>query len=203
MEFEQQDLNNTPVWLRIWREQRENIQILAIALVLALLIRTFAAEPRYIPSQSMLPTLQVGDRLVVEKISYYLRSPAAGDIVVFDTPPRLLEGYGRDQAFIKRIVAVAGQTVKIENGQVYLNGVPQQENYIAEPPKGTWGPLQVPDHQYFVMGDNRNNSNDSRYWGFLPREYIIGRAWLRFWPLDRLGPVGPGTAALQRKPSQG
>lgn len=189
MELKQQNLNNTPIWRRIWEKQRENVQIIVIALVLAILLRTFVAEPRYIPSQSMLPTLQVGDRIVVEKISYYLRSPAVGDIVVFDTPPQLLENYPKDQAFIKRIIGIPGQTVQIKNGQVYLNGIPQQEDYIAEPPKDTWGPLQVPENQYFVMGDNRNNSNDSRYWGFLPREHIIGRAWWRFWPIDHFGPV--------------
>jgi signal peptidase I len=198
MELEEKDLGDSPAWLRVWRSQRENIQILVMALALALLIRTFVAEPRYIPSDSMLPTLQVGDRLVVEKISYHYRPPAAGDIVVF-YPPQQLQKYlqfqgltqkqALGQVFIKRIIGSAGQTVGVNNGQVWLNGEPQQEDYIAEPPDYNWGPATVPENQFFVMGDNRNNSNDSHIWGFLGKERIIGRAAFRFWPPNRIGPV--------------
>jgi signal peptidase I len=198
MALEEKDLENSPAWLRVWRSQRENIQILVMALALALLIRTFVAEPRYIPSDSMLPTLQVGDRLVVEKISYHLRPPAAGEIVVFYPPQQLqkylqFQGLTQKQAlrqvFIKRIIGEAGQTVGVKNGQVCLNGEPQQEDYIAEPPDYDWGPAPVPENQFFVMGDNRNNSNDSHIWGFLGKERIIGRAAFRFWPPNRIGPV--------------
>lgn len=169
---------------------RENVQILAIALTLALLIRFFIAEPRYIPSDSMVPTLQVRDRLIVEKVSYRLHPPVTGDIVVFDPPPQLqLQGYAKDQAFIKRVIGQPGQTVKITNGKVYVNDQPLQEPYIAEPPEYRWGPQTVPAGAVFVMGDNRNNSNDSHVWGFLPTSNIIGRAWLRFWPFDRWGSI--------------
>ncbi len=178
----------TPLLVRIWRSGGENLQILIIALVLALLIRTFVAEPRYIPSGSMLPTLQVGDRLVVEKISYLFRMPATGDIIVFNPPPQLLEqGYTKDQAFIKRVIAAPGQTVKIDNNAVVLNDTPLKEDYIAQPPNYKWGPAQVPQDKLFVMGDNRNNSNDSHIWGFLPKKNIIGHAFFRFWPLNRFG----------------
>ncbi len=174
--------------LRVWWE---NIQVLIIALVLALLIRTFVAEPRFIPSDSMVPTLAVGDRLVVEKLSYQFHPPHQGDIVVFDPPQQLQrQGYARDQAFIKRIIGEPGQTIAVRQGKVFIDGQPLQEPYILEPPNYTAGPYQVPADQYFVMGDNRNNSNDSHVWGFLPKQNIIGRAWLRFWPLDRLGRVG-------------
>ncbi len=171
-----------------WQHLRENFQILAIALILALGIRAFVAEPRYIPSVSMVPTLEVGDRVVVEKLSYHWRSPNTGDIIVFDPPAALQQyGYTKDQAFIKRVVAREGEMVRIHKGQLYLNDEPLQEEYIAEPPDYEWGPQQVPNDSVFVMGDNRNNSNDSHVWGFLPKTNIIGRAVGRFWPVNRIG----------------
>jgi signal peptidase I len=173
-----------------WRAWWENIQILIIALILALLIRVFIAEPRFIPSDSMLPTLEIGDRLIVEKLSYRLRPPEFGEIVVFDPPQQLqIQGYTKDQAFIKRIIGQPGQTVQVNNGTVFVNQQPLQEPYIAAPPNYTLPPVTVPDGEFFVMGDNRNNSNDSHVWGFLPQRNIIGRAWLRFYPFDRLGLV--------------
>ncbi len=173
-----------------WRAWWENIQILIIALILALLIRVFVAEPRFIPSDSMLPTLEVGDRLIVEKLSYRLHPPAFGEIVVFDPPQQLqIQGYTKDQAFIKRIIGQPGQTVQVNNGTVFVNQQPLQEPYIYVPPNYILPPVTVPDGEFFVMGDNRNNSNDSHVWGFLPQENIIGRAWFRFYPFKRLGLV--------------
>lgn len=173
-----------------WRSQRENLQFLAIALILALALRFFVAEPRYIPSDSMLPTLEVGDRLVVEKVSYRFHPPAFGDIVVF-RPPDILEelGYGQDQAFIKRIIGQPGQTLEVQDGRVILDGQPLTETYIAAPPAYDLPPFQVPEDAYFVMGDNRNNSNDSHVWGFLPRKNIVGHAIFRFYPPSRIGPI--------------
>jgi signal peptidase I len=191
MENQQKNPANLPQWLNIGKQVRENIQILAIALSLALLIRIFVAEPRYIPSDSMLPTLQVGDRLVIEKLSYRFHRPKTGDIIVFEPPESLqkqlqLQGYGKDQAFIKRVIGKPGEVVSIENGKVYLNKKPLDEKYIAEPPDYKWGPKKVPKDQLFVMGDNRNNSNDSHIWGFLPQKNVIGRACFRFWPFNRI-----------------
>ncbi|MDB9511332.1 signal peptidase I [Kamptonema animale CS-326] len=175
-------------WSRLWRSQKENIQIVAIALLLALFIRAFVAEPRYIPSDSMVPTLQIGDRLVVEKVSYHFHQPVTGDIIVFSPPQQLQKkGFTKDQAFIKRAIGSPGQTVAVHNGKVYLDNKPLQEDYIAEPPEYEWGPELVPENTYFVMGDNRNDSNDSSKWGFLPKRNIIGHAVFRFWPLDRGG----------------
>lgn len=180
----------TSTTLSLWKRMGENLQIVVIALFLALLIRTFVAEPRYIPSDSMVPTLQVGDRLVVEKVSYRVYTPATGDIVVFDPPQKLqVQGYAKDQAFIKRVIGIEGNTVAIENGKVYLNNQPLGEDYVAEPPNYQWGPEVIPKDQLFVMGDNRNNSNDSHIWGFLPKKNVIGHACFRFWPLDRIGQV--------------
>ncbi|NEP77731.1 MAG: signal peptidase I [Okeania sp. SIO3C4] len=183
--------STTPWWLKIWQQQKENIKVLTIALFLSLLVRIFIAEPRYIPSDSMIPTLEVGDRLVVEKVSYYFHPPVAGDIIVFQ-PPQLLQryGYAKNQAFIKRVIGLPGDIIKIENGLVYKNDQPLTENYIAEPPEYTLPiSIKVPENQYFVMGDNRNNSNDSHVWGFLPNKNIIGRAIFRFWPYQRFGPL--------------
>ena len=175
---------------KFWQQTRENLQIIAIALALALFIRAFVAEPRYIPSDSMLPTLEVGDRLVVEKVSYYFRPPAPGEIVVFDPPQQLqIQGYAKDQAFIKRVIGTPGQTVQIQDSKVYINGRPLDEDYIAEPPTYQMEPVQVPEDQLFVMGDNRNNSNDSHVWGFLPKQNVIGHACYRFWPFSRIGRV--------------
>ncbi|GAB4471694.1 MAG: hypothetical protein OHK0037_31160 [Elainellaceae cyanobacterium] len=171
-----------------WKTQRENGLVLAIALALALVIRLFVAEPRYIPSDSMVPTLQVGDRLVVEKVSYRLHPPEQGDIVVFDPPAQLQQlGYTTDQAFIKRVIGLPGQTVRVHLGKVWIDDQPLTEPYIAEPPGYEMRAIAVPPAHIFVMGDNRNNSNDSHVWGFLPVENIIGRAVFRFYPIARFG----------------
>ena len=178
-----------PKWLKFFRKQTENLQIIGLALAISVLIRLLVAEPRYIPSNSMIPTLDVGDRLVIEKVSYHFNPPTTGDIIVFEPPEILqLQGYSKDQAFIKRIIGLPGQTIDIKNGVVYIDDRPLEEDYIAELPDYLWqGPVKIPQDQYFVMGDNRNNSNDSHIWGFLPKENIIGRAVFRFWPFERIG----------------
>lgn len=177
-------------WRSLGVGQWGNIRVLAIALAVALTVRVLIAEPRYIPSNSMDPTLHIGDRLLVDKVSYRWQPPHRGDIVVFAPPPQLTRlGYETRQAFIKRIVGEPGQTVEVVQGQVVVDGQPLQEPYILEPPAYTLAPVTVPPGQVFVMGDNRNDSNDSHVWGGLPQQNIIGRARFRFWPLDRLGAV--------------
>ncbi|MEB3359952.1 MAG: signal peptidase I [Synechococcales bacterium] len=187
---ETQAAGSPSFWRQLWQAQKSNVQTLAIAIFLAIIIRLFVAEPRFIPSDSMVPTLQVGDRLVIEKVSYRLHPPQVGDIVVFE-PPRQLQvfGYTHDQAFIKRVMGVPGQILQVQDHVVYRDGKPLAENYTAEPPDYDIEPFQVPAGQYFVMGDNRNNSNDSHVWGFLPGENIIGRAVFRFWPWPRVGVI--------------
>ncbi|MCV3213598.1 signal peptidase I [Plectonema radiosum NIES-515] len=189
MTINESDAKQTPASKsKIWRILPENLTLVAIALCLAFLIRTFIAEPRYIPSDSMLPTLFTGDRLVVEKVSYKFHPPKTGDIIVFQPPTELQHrGYLKDQAFIKRVIGKPGEVISVAKGKVYLNGQPLEEDYIAEPPNQPFPPVTVPKDEFFVMGDNRNDSNDSRYWGFLPRKNIIGRATFRFWPFDRIG----------------
>ncbi len=179
--------------------KRDNLVTIVLALVLALGIRTFVAEARWIPSESMIPTLEIGDRLVVEKVSYHFTEPRRGDIVVFQ-PPAELDFRG---AYIKRIVGIPGDRMRIQDGVVFVNDVPLDEPYTAAPPtydcpgSGCFlGPdtdmtdFVVPEDSYFVMGDNRNDSQDSHVWGFLPRQNIIGHTFVRFWPLGRLHHFG-------------
>lgn len=166
----------------------EGLKTVALSAVLAFGIRTFVAEARYIPSGSMLPTLQINDRLIIDKVSYHFTQPERGDIVVFQPTEELRQQNFKD-AFIKRIIGLPGDTVEVKDDTVFVNGEALSENYLQDYPDYEWGPQTVPEDQYLVLGDNRNNSYDSHYWGFVPRENIIGRAVVRFWPLKRLGGV--------------
>ncbi|PKL79035.1 MAG: signal peptidase I [Candidatus Melainabacteria bacterium HGW-Melainabacteria-1] len=177
----------------------ELIETVVVAFLLAIMIRATLAEARFIPSGSMIPSLLVGDRLIVEKLSYYFKSPERGEIVVFYPPDsaqqpldggeRLMRwlGFTREAAYIKRVVALPGETIEIKQGQVLIDGQVLDEPYIKGPPIDEMGPRQIPPNHYFMMGDNRNNSRDSRVWGTLPRENVIGKTFLRFWPVQRLG----------------
>lgn len=181
---------------------RETAETVIGALVIALITRGAIAEPRYIPSGSMLPTLEINDRLIVEKISNYTQHIDRGDILVFYPPkdeplmeedPDLIKGSLRwlgltgEDAYIKRVVGLPGETISVSNGQVFINGEVLKENYIKEPPAYQMAPLTIPANNVFMMGDNRNNSADSHVWGPLPVKNIIGHASFRFWPPKRLG----------------
>ncbi|MCL1473691.1 signal peptidase I [Argonema antarcticum] len=168
----------------------EGLKTIGLSVVLALGIRTFVAEARYIPSGSMLPTLEINDRLIIDKLSYHFQSPHRGDIVVFSPTDTLKEQNFKD-AFIKRVIGLPGDKVQVKGGRVYINDKPIQEKYIEDKPDYQYGPKTVPANQYLVLGDNRNNSYDSHYWGFVPRDRIIGRAIVRFWPLNRMGELDP------------
>jgi signal peptidase I len=211
----------------------ETVKTLGLSAVLAFGIRTFVAEARYIPSGSMLPTLQINDRLIVDKISYHFKNLHRGDIVVFNPTETLKQEHYKD-AFIKRVIGLPGDTVEIENGRVYINGKPLEEPYTAQtdnpnseglvglvanpgtsvdvcknkPPyfvkqeKGNaaiWT-ATVPPDSYLVMGDNRNNSYDSRCWGVVAHDDIIGRAAIRFWPPQRVGGINPQPLYPDGKP---
>jgi signal peptidase I len=168
----------------------EGFKTIALSAVLAFGIRTFVAEARYIPSGSMLPTLQINDRLIVDKVGYHFRSPERGDIVVFSPTDKLQEQNYKD-AFIKRVIGLPGDKVEVKNGQVFINDQPLKEVYVEDKPQYRYGPEVVPKDSYLVLGDNRNNSYDSHYWGFVPRDRIIGRAIVRFWPPERVGGIQP------------
>ena len=166
----------------------ELAKTLLSAAILAFGIRSCVAEARFIPSESMLPTLEIDDRLIIEKISYRFRKPERGDVVVF-SPTEALKEENYREAFIKRVIGLPGDVVEVKEGNVYVNDRQLTEKYILDAPNYDYGPIKVPEGQYLVFGDNRNNSYDSRYWGFVPLENLIGRAAVRFWPLDRLGPL--------------
>ncbi|MDE3154682.1 MAG: signal peptidase I [Acidobacteriota bacterium] len=185
---------------------REYFESIVIAVILALFIRTFIVQAFKIPTGSMENTLLVGDHLLVNKFIFGptdsslerallpMREPRRGDIVVFKYP----EDPTRD--FIKRVIGLPGETVELRNKRVFVNGKELTEPYVhfLEPPTGppgqaettafdvreNYGPVTVPAREYFVMGDNRDNSEDSRYWGFLPRDYIKGKATLIYWSYE-------------------
>ena len=180
------------------------------ALVLAFLIKTFLVQAFYIPSGSMIPTLEIGDRVLVEKVTYRFREPQRGEVIVFSRPghdpgPRtvgsvvrsFLEGLGlvqpdADIDLIKRVVGLPGETVRIKKGRVFVNGKPLDESY-AQPETRDYGPTQVPAGQLFMLGDNRMNSDDSRFsLGTVPLDNVVGKAFVILWP------PGSATVGLDR-----
>lgn len=171
----------------------EIVKTVVMAGILSFGIRTFVAEARYIPSSSMEPTLQINDRLIIEKMTYRFRQPERGEIIVFDATEAIQE-LGWSGAFIKRVIGLPGDEVLVRNGSVEINGQVLREPYIQEAPNYNFGPVVVPENSYLVLGDNRNNSSDSHVWGFVPDENIIGRATVRFWPFDRLGGIDESSA---------
>lgn len=154
-----------------------------IAIIAAFLIITFVFETVRVDGHSMDPTLNNNDRLIVEKVSYYFRAPKPGDIVVIKYPANPKE------KFIKRVIGVGGDKIKIEDGKLYVNGVLKKESYILEPMIGDFNEVTVPENTIFVMGDNRNNSRDSRFpdVGFVDYKMVVGRAAFRIYPFSRMG----------------
>ena len=189
----------------------ELVVIVALAIGLALLIQAFVVKPYQIPSPSMEPTLDVGQRVLVNRVGYHLGDPQVGDVIVFHPPAGAENGQqcgvphgGRqpcpkptpersDTNFIKRIVAGPGDTLSIENGHPVVDGVPKtDEPYINPCNQGGGGcnfkqEITIPPDHYFMMGDNRGSSDDSRFWGPIPRDWIIGEAFFTYWPVDRIG----------------
>jgi signal peptidase I len=187
---------------------RELPLLLGVAFVIAFLVKTFVAQAFFIPSESMVHTLEVGDRVLVSRMSYRLHDPRRGDIVVFTSPfetngsgddrsipsriiHTVLESVGLRQPstedFIKRVIALPGETIEGKSGNIYINGRQLVEPYLAEEPAGDFPAKTIPDGHVWVMGDNRNRSSDSRVFGPIKKSKIVGRAILRIWPLNRLG----------------
>jgi signal peptidase I len=155
------------------------LKTLASAAVYATLIVTFGFQVARVEGQSMAPTLADQDRLIVNKLAYRLGEPQVGDIVMLYYP------LNPDKSFVKRVIAEAGDQVRIVDGRVYRNDVPINDDYVPAEYRShdDWGPEIVPEGYYFVMGDHRNNSSDSRHWKYVPKKYIIGKVQLRWWPL--------------------
>lgn len=143
-------------------------------------------QSHYIPSGSMLPTPQINDRVFLDKTAYRNQAPRRGDIVTFQ-PTKILREQRFTQPFIKRIIGLPGDRVAVKKGSVYINGKPLKEPYIEDRPAYEYGPVVVPANSYFVLGDSRNNAYDSHYWGFVPRNLILGKVVWRFFPLERAG----------------
>ncbi len=191
----------TPFWVEL-------PGLLLTALAVAVLVKTFLVQPFYIPSESMLPTIEINDRVMVNKLAYKFGEPQRGDIVVFLNPSltdeeleetlpeavirSILEAVGvrtrGEDDLIKRVVGVEGEEVAIRDGYLQIDGVPYEEPYLAA---GThmedFGPVTVPEGHVLVMGDNRDSSLDGRRFGPIPVDEIVGEAMLRIWPLDRFG----------------
>lgn len=166
---------------------REGLRTMGLSLSLVFGIRVAIGQCYFISSGSMEPTLEINDQLLVDKLSYRFQNPQRGNIVLF-TPPEVVVKQEHSHApYIKRIIGLPGETVEVKGGQVYINNIPLKENYLTDKPNYTWGPQTVPLNSYLVLGDNRNQSYDSHYWGFVPRDRLIGRALLRFLPLKRVG----------------
>lgn len=193
-----------PQWLGAFLE----VAVLFItALVLAIFLQAFLIKPYMIPSPSMEPTLKEGDRVMVDRITYHFRKPRRGEIIVFRFNPNdsgnhtqganplsrsldllaevLNVTHQEAVPFIKRVVGVEGDIVELRDGQLYINGSPYPTEYEFISDGSDWGPTEVPQGTVMVMGDNRPNSNDSRRWGFVPLEAIVGRAVFIWWPPGR------------------
>ena len=168
---------------------------LLIWVLLALMLRWIVVEPRWIPSGSMLPTLQLQDRILVEKLSPRFdrarhQPLPLNSIVVFKVPEPLVQaGYDPDAALIKRVVGRPGDQLEVRDGQLRRNGEAVDEPWLNEAIDYVMAPVTVPDNELWVMGDNRNASLDSHLWGPLPEADVIGTAILRYWPLSRFGPI--------------
>jgi len=193
---------------------REYVEVIALALALALFSRAFVIQAFKIPSGSMIPTLLIGDYLLVSKLSYGVKSPAGGwvaqwaqpkrgDVIVFITPEDKSLGYFDQRDFIKRVIATGGESVEVRDRAIFVNGEAVEDpwGYYETGPaldRANYGPVRVPDGHFFVMGDNRNDSMDSRVWGFVPMEMVVGKAVVIYYSfgdhvflprLERLGRV--------------
>lgn len=194
--------------LKAWL--KEAVDTTVFVVVMVILIRFFIGEIRWIPSGSMKPTLEEGDRIFVEKVTGFFSSPKRGDIMVFYPPfeelshtpialfERLTGFFCKDVAYIKRVIGLPGDKIFIQEDKegryfVYVNGKKLKESYIMDDydyipcsKKMYCGPFTVPNDKYFMLGDNRGNSQDSRFWGFLPKDRFVGKAVFLFWPFTRM-----------------
>lgn len=190
-DFAPEDGAEMPFFKRAGQEILEIVKVLVISLAIVLPIRYFIAQPFIVRGASMEPNFEDREYLVIDELSYYLREPERGEVVIFRYPkdPR--------QFFIKRVIGLSGERVVIKEGRVYIfnaahsEGLLVDEQYLSPPNRPTHPEMDVtvPDRQVFVLGDNRDFSSDSRIWGFLPEDLIVGRALFRAWPPERFGTI--------------
>src|SRR5688572_9897537 len=174
----------------LWSEGFKLLRDIVLIIAVFILLGVFVAQPVVVEGTSMLPQLHDGERLLVNKLVYYKFQSVSwghltrGDIVVFWYPRE------PDKSYVKRIIGLPGETVEVKNGVVFVNGTQLQEPYLDASHNQTlrkFDPVKVDDHYYFVMGDNRDNSSDSRYWGLVPEKYIYGKAFFRYWQPSNMG----------------
>jgi len=174
------EVQRRTLWKRVREELIAGVQTLVSAAVYATLIVTFGFQVARVDGLSMAPTLEDHDRLIVNKLVYELGDPRPGDIVMLYYP------LNPEKMFVKRVIAREGDTVRIVDGRVYVNDIPLHDDYVPAEFRShdDWGPQVVQQGYYFVMGDHRNNSSDSRHWGPVPKKYIVGKVKVRWWPLQ-------------------
>jgi signal peptidase I len=162
------------------KEWYDFVETILFAFILAFLIKSFILQISYIPTGSMIPTLNNGEAVLVVRIPYYFREPRRGEIIVFKYP------LNPSQEYVKRLIGLPGDTIEIKHGNVYVNGELLKEDYVKRKDDYNYGPIKVPKDSYFVLGDNRPVSVDSRYWGFVPKKNLVGQAILLLWPPQRI-----------------
>lgn len=172
--------NRLKHWVFDWAET------IVVAFVMALIIRAFFLQVFWIPSSSMEPTLDIQDRIVVNKVAFHFRKPRRQEIVVFRQVAQ--KGVPK-RDLIKRVMGLPGETLMIKDGVVYINSKVIKEDHPMNRDYSDFGPVRVPEDAFFVMGDNRPASADSRYWGFLPKKNLIGPAFIRIWPITKLATI--------------
>ena len=165
------------------KEIKEWALLLGVAVVIALLLRTFIIEPRYVPTPSMVPTIMVNDRLYVEKLTPRFGTLRRGMIVTFLAP----EQTGRNDYLVKRLIGLAGDVIAVTDGKLYVNGKAVDEPYLKEPMRSDFPSYTVPEGHLFLMGDNRNSSQDSRSWGSIDKSCVKGQALFIYYPFSRIG----------------
>jgi signal peptidase I len=181
----------TPRARRRRRVVVEWVAVVAVALVASFVVRAYLFQTFYIPSGSMEPTLMIGDRIIVDKVAVELGTINRGDVVVFKAPPEVrVQCNDAVSDLVKRVIGLPGDHLTSRGNTVYVNGVALREAWhVVAPIGGPIGHVTVPAGHYFVMGDNRPNSCDSRMWGTVPQGNIVGKAFVRIWPLSRIGSI--------------